>query len=453
MKLILQTVVLIGMSACSLAANSHDSPAMLAYASDVLGVPGATVTLSVMVEEPSKGADPQRPVAGDTVEFLLYSSDGQLLGDGVAIGTAETNGEGRATLVWNPFAWLGSEQIIEVGARIARGQTLLSQTRMKVVVPPVDRPLLLVKLDVTQPASKDAPAIVTKAPGVSGSTVLVALAEQHQLVYLTDVEGQAVLWFKAWMQRRGLPSGPLLLLADEAASHSPSERLTKRVGELVQANPRIAIGIGATAADAQAFVTNGLAAVIVPLDLEAVGELPDGTFATTNWTNVYAHVRLCEMSSELLRSFDQGGGQAREALLQLDLLGRAGVACVDRLREVPELRLAAIYVSNRLRGVDGFWATVDLSTSDAVRDSLLAAWRFGEPGVIGQLYAAPLESGQNPVPAFVHWELVGEPRELDAAGVVYTIRLTGEDGKSGTYEITCSLQPDSKWRIRAADRV
>jgi hypothetical protein len=108
--------------------------------------------------------------------------------------------------------------------------------------------------------------------------VLVDLAERHQLVYLTEVEGREVPGFKAWMQRRGLPPGPLLLLADDAASPGPDERMAERVRELVQANPRIAIGIGATAADARAFVTSGLAAVIVPADLNAVGELPDGAF-------------------------------------------------------------------------------------------------------------------------------------------------------------------------------
>jgi hypothetical protein len=178
----------------------------------------------------------------------------------------------------------------------------------------------------------------------------MALAEQHQLVYLTEVDGQAAFGLKAWIQRRGLPPGPLLLLADDVAPLSSNERLAKRVRELVEANPRIAIGIGATAADAQAFVASGLAAIIVPPDPDKVGELPDGTFVTSNWTDAYVHLRLCEMSGELLQRFDGGGEQSHEALRQLDRLGRAGVACIDRLREVPELRPAASYVSGRLRG-------------------------------------------------------------------------------------------------------
>jgi hypothetical protein len=155
------------------------------------------------------------------------------------------------------------------------------------------------------------------------------------------------------------------------------------------------------------------------------------------------------MSGELLRSLDRGGEEAREAQRHLERLGRAGVTCVDRLREVPELRSAAIYVSGRLRGGDGFWAAVDWSTSEAVRDSLLAAWRFGEPSVIGRLYVDSREGEANPVPAYDRWESVGEPRELDATGVVHTIRLTGEVGRSSTYEITCVRQPDATWRIGA----
>ena len=322
---------------------------------------------------------------------------------------------------------------------------------MDIVVPPADRPLLLVKLDAKRSGPADAPGTVAGSREASGSTVLVDLAERHQLVYLTEVEGREVPGFKAWMQRRGLPPGPLLLVAADAASLGPDERLAKRVRELVHANPRIAIGIGATAADARAFVTSGLAAVIVPADLNAVGELPDGAFATSSWTAGYAHLRLCEMSGELLRSLDRGGEEAREAQRHLERLGRAGVTCVDRLREVPELRSAAIYVSGRLRGGDGFWDAVDWNTSEAVRDSLLAAWRFGEPSVIGRLYVDPREGEANPVPAYDRWESVGEPRELDATGVVHTIRLAGEDGRSGTYAITCVRQPDATWRIRSVD--
>jgi hypothetical protein len=322
---------------------------------------------------------------------------------------------------------------------------------MEVVVPPADRPLLLVKLDANRSTPSDAPGTEAEPGGVSGSTVLVELAGRHQLVYLTEVEGRAVPGFKAWMQRRGLPPGPLLLLADDAASLGPDERLAKRVRELVHANPRIAIGIGATAADARAFTTNGLAAVIVPPDLDAVGELPDGAFATSSWTSAYAHLRLCEMSGGLLRRLDHGGEEALEAERHLERLGRAGASCVNRLRDDPELRSAAIYMSGRLCGVDGLLAAVDWSTSEGVRDSLLAAWRFGEPDVIGRLYVDPQEGEADPVPAYDRWEPLGEPRELGAAGVVHRVQVTGEDGGSSNYDVTCVRMADSTWRIRSVD--
>jgi hypothetical protein len=453
MKRTLQMVVLIGASARLLTAGCGDSGAVLMYASDVLGVPGAAVTLKAGVEEVPNGADRGQPVAGETVEFLLYAVGGHRLADPAPIGTAETDSEGRAALVWSPAAWSGAAQTgaFEVGARLERGRTIVGQARMEVVVPPADRPLLLVKLDAHRSDPADAPGTSGVSGEASGSMVLVGLAERYQLIYLTEVEGRAAPGFKAWMQRRGLPLGPVLLLADDGASLGPEERLAKRVRELVQANPRIAIAIGATAADARAFVANGLAAIIVPADLNAVGELPDGAFATSSWTNAYAQLRLCEMSGELLRSLDRGGEEALEAGRLLDRLGREGVACVDRLREVPELRSAAIYVSGRIRGAEGLWAAVDWSSSEALRDSLLAAWRFGDPSVVERLYVVPWEGEADPVPAYVRWESVGEPSAVGAAEVVHTIRLTGEEGRSGTYAITCVLQPDSTWRIRAVD--
>jgi len=319
------------------------------------------------------------------------------------------------------------------------------------VVPPADRPLLLVKLDATRPVPSDATRSPAETVEGSGSTVLVELAERNQLVYLTEIEGRAAAEFKAWMRRRGLPPGPLLLLADDTASTGAEERLAKRVRELVQANPRIVIGIGATAADARAFAASGLAAVIVPPNPDAVGDLPDGAFVTSSWAAAYAHLRLCELSGELLRSLGRGDEEAREAERQLERLGRAGAACVDRLREDPALRSAAIYMSGRLRGADGLLAVVDWSTSEGVRDSLLAAWRFGQPNLISRLYVAPWERDADPIPAYARWESLGEPRELGATGVVHTVRLTGEDGRSGAYEITCARQPDSTWRIQAVD--
>lgn len=455
MNRIVQMVVLIGASAWLSVAGASENREVLMYASDALGVPGAAVTLSVGVEEASDGVDRSRPAVGEPVEFLLYAIGGRSLGRPVPLGTAETDAHGRATLVWSPAAWSGAAEIgsFEVGARLERGGRIAGQARMEVLVPPADRALLLVKLDATPLSAPSAEATAGDPGEVSGATVLRELAEERQLVYLSEVEARAVPAFKAWMNRRGLPWGPILLLGDDAASLGPEERLTGRVRELVQAHPRIAIGIGATAADGRAFVTNGLAAIIVPADLDAVGEPPDGAFVTTSWTSAYAHLRLCEMSGELLRSLDHGGEEAREARRRLDRLGPAGAACVDRLREVPELRLAAIYVSDWLRGFDGFWTTVDVSTCEAVRDSLLAGWRFGEPSTTGLLYVDPREGETDPVAAYVRWESVGEPAGFGAASAVYTIRLIAEDGTSGTYEITCVQQPDSTWRIRAVDPV
>jgi len=453
MKRTLQMVVLIGAAARLLAAGASGNAAVLMYASDVLGAPGAAVPLSVVVEGVSDAAAQGGPAAGESVEFLLHAVGGRRLADPAPIGTATTNGLGRATLVWSPAPWLVGEDTgtFEVGARLERGGASVRQARMEVVVPPADRPLLLVKLDVTRSVQSDAPGSAAEPVEGSGSTVLLELAERNQLVYLSEVEGRAAAEFKAWMKRRGLPPGPVLLLADDAAPTGPEERLAKRVRELVQANPRIAVGLGATAADARAFVANGLAAVIVPADLDAVGELPDGAFATSSWASAYAQLRQCEMSGELLRSLGRGGEEAREAERRLERLGRAGAACVDRLREDPELRSAAIYMSGRLRGADGLLAVVDWSTSEGVRDSLLAAWRFGEPNLISRLYVAPWERDADPIPTYARWESLGEPRELGATGVVHTVRLTGEDGRSGAYEITCARQPDSTWRIQAVD--
>ena len=80
MKRTLRMVLLIGASARLLAAGASEDRAVLMYASDVLGVPGAAVTLSVGVEEAPGGADPGRPAAGETVEFFLHAVGGQTAG-------------------------------------------------------------------------------------------------------------------------------------------------------------------------------------------------------------------------------------------------------------------------------------------------------------------------------------------------------------------------------------
>jgi hypothetical protein len=215
----------------------------------------------------------------------------------------------------------------------------------------------------------------------------------------------------------------------------------------------VVIGLGATAADARAFMANGVAAVVVEPELGSVGELPDGVLATTSWASAHAHVRLCEASGNLLRDLDRGDAVAREAQRLLDRLGRAGIPCVDRLRGDPKLRAAAIYASGRLRATDSFRAALDPSSPEALRDSLLAAWRFGEPSVVGSLYLDPPSGEATPVPSYERWESLGNPREQGLGEVVQRVRLTASNGANRSYEIACVRQPDSTWRVLAVEAV
>ena len=435
---------LIGASVMLLAAESRQKRAVSMYASDVVARSAATVSLRVGMT--ADAGNP--PIAGETVEFFLNAVDGRELAEPVRIGAAQSDGAGRATHEWNPDAWADVRRF-DIAARLAAGSHYAAQTRIQVFVPPADRPLLLLKLDADTQDASDPPSASPARPAVSGSKVLEKLGGLYQFVYLSTVDLRAAPAFKAWIERRRLPAGPLLLLDDDdsAAPRSDEERATKRIKEVVQAHPRTAIGIGATAADARAFADNGLAAIVVPQDLKGVGKLPPDALATTNWTTVYAHARLCEMSEELLRTFERGGAEALEARSYLEKLGRPGVACVDRWRNEPPLRSAAIYISGLLRGVDGFDDAIDRSTAEALRDSLLAAWRFGEPSVVRRLYADPRAADSDPLPTFERWEALGEPRQLDNGSVVYAVRLTAADGKSSVREITCVRQVDSTWHV------
>ena len=441
-----QLATLIVATVMLLAADGQGKRAVLMYASDVVVQPGASVALRVGVRADTDG----RPVAGETVEYLLREVDGRELAEPVPIGAARSDGAGRATHVWNPSAGAWADvRRFDIVARLAAGSRYAAQARIEVFVASADRPLLLLKLDAETRKSSDRPTASPAKPAVSGSKVLEKLGGTYQFVYLSAVELRAAPAFKAWIERRRLPAGPLLLLEDDdAAQRSDEERAAKRIAELVQAHPRTAIGIGATAADARAFADNGLPAIVVPQDLEGVGKLPPDALATTNWTTVYAHARLCEMSEELLRTFEGGGAEAIEARTYLEKLGRPGVACLDRLRDEPQLRPAAIYVSGLLRGgIDGFGDALDWSTADALRDSLLAAWRFGEPSVVRRLYADPRAAGADPLPTYERWEALDDGRELDGSSVVYAIRLTAADGTSSVKDITCVRQLDSTWRV------
>jgi len=412
------------------------------FASDVIGEPGAAVTLTVGIVELTDDAGHGRPLAGEPVDFFLLSINGRRLDDSASIGTAESDARGRASLVWTPNAWphSGATARYEVGARLPPASTYAAQVPIGVFVPSSESPILLVKLDADRRTPPKTPRSDGRTAVVSGARVLEDLAERYQVIYLTEIEAGMVPLLKAWVKRRGLPDAPVLLLG--------AEQTSVRIRKLLERNLRIRIGIGATAADARAFAENGLPAIIVPADASAIGAQPEDAWVTSNWTTVYGQILLCEKSDELLRAFDRGGDASREARRNLDRLGRAGVACVDRLRNESELGSAATYISGRLRANDAFWEATDWSTAEALRDSLLAAWRFGEPSVIRRLYADPGKAEVDPVPDYARWETLRESRDEGKGVVIYKLRLTMEDGTSSVREITCVRQPDSTWRIR-----
>ncbi|MBL4846968.1 MAG: hypothetical protein JKY65_15720 [Planctomycetes bacterium] len=419
----LTVCLILAIGLCSAAPASAKDGKLTGF--DTLGRKGRKVKVKAKLETIGfMGIDPD--VKGAALDFFILAKDGVELKRPDFLGTEKTNDDGVATLVWTAPE---SGQFSMV-ARLRKGADhAAAPAQIHVAVPPEDRPILIVQLDGTVTTATNLKFFRgtknEEIKAVDGcKQALELLATRHQLVYLTDLELAFTNKFKDWVRLRGLPHAPILFWELFERSLSHETYMTKMIEKLQRGYP-LRIGVGGDTSDTAAFLKSGM--VPIRLGEEPDEELGDEVIQVKDWGQVLGHTLKAQEADVLLRRYS-AGKEASEALRDLSQLGAPGVAYLTRLRRDRDLNLAsaATLIVGRLRGIAAFSRTLDRSNADRSLNSLIAAWRYGQPAVVAQLYEDGVKPG--PLQIFLKAELISRT-EPEPGKVAFKLRLHGVKGK------------------------
>tara|TARA_R110002072_G_scaffold87983_2_gene198238 strand:+ start:306 stop:1598 length:1293 start_codon:yes stop_codon:yes gene_type:complete len=412
---------------------------------DVLARKGRKTQVKAKLETKGfMGIDPD--VKDAPLDFFIVAKNGEELKRPNFLGTSKTDDDGLATFDWTPDAE-GQYSLI---ARLRKGaEHTAAPAQIHVAIPAEERPIMIVQLDATVTTATNLKMFRgtknEEIKAVEGcEQILSVLAASHQLVYMTDVELAFTNKFKDWVKLRGLPPAPILFWELFERSLSHGTYMDKMIERLQKHFP-LAVGVGAQSSDAKAFLDNGM----VPLRLspEPDPELSDEVIQIQNWGQALAHVVGNQAAAQLLRNY-AAGKDASDALRSLSQLGQPGVAYLTRLRRDRDLNVAAsaTLLVGRLRGIQAFTRTLDTSSADRSLNSLIAAWRYGQPIVVERLYGEGAKPG--PLPVFSKAELISRT-EPEPSKVHFKIRLHGVKGQEDTVlELTFVEADDRKvWLV------
>lgn len=228
---------------------------VLFYAYDVLTYPAESVELIARVQMAKFLED----VPGVTVGFY----NGRKL-----LGTAKTDGYGRASLTWTPpkegdYAILA--KIDAVPDKDYRDMLDIGPAPLLVAARKKDTQFVVIDLDHTVVGSSFFRVLVGGAKPMSGSVrVTRAIAKKYSIIYLTQRPTLLGRKSKQWLKDNRYPTGVLLLSElGKALADSGGFKTTKLIN-VRKDFPGIKIGIGDKPSDAQAYVDNEMVAFLLP---------------------------------------------------------------------------------------------------------------------------------------------------------------------------------------------
>ena len=123
-----------------------------------------------------------------------------------------------------------------------------------------------------------------RIPALPGAAVaLTELSRTHRIVYLSARDEALYDKTRAWLQEKGFPEGPLFCREFRV---SVGQETFKRqfIAEFKKRYPQTVVGIGDQPSDARAYLSNGMAALL--LDPEGRAELPAGAVRVSSWREV-----------------------------------------------------------------------------------------------------------------------------------------------------------------------
>jgi hypothetical protein len=224
------------------------------HAFDTLAYPRTSVDLVARVTS----ARDLQPLAGVTVAFSR--------GEWVA-GRTRTNADGYARLPWTPPAagnYTFTAKIVDVPGEAYQELLQVSPGDLLVAARTKDTPFVVIDLDHTVVDSSFLRALVLGGKPMADSVAVTKrIAQAYSIIYLTHRPDLLTRKSKLWLKRHGYPPGPLLVSEMKDVFDSGTFK-TAKLSAVRKAFPKVAVGIGDKASDAQAYVDNGLAAYLIP---------------------------------------------------------------------------------------------------------------------------------------------------------------------------------------------
>jgi phosphatidate phosphatase APP1 len=252
---------------------------------DTLGSPDQEIALRAKVERDGPGLfNPD--LRGRRLQFLARPWLER---------EAVTDHEGTATIAVMAPAAPGRH---DVTSSVARGQGLANaEATVRLFLWPADSTILVTDVDHTVSNLSEPLVPVTPnrdIPPLPGAVEsLERLAHAYRVVYLSARDDLLYNKTRAWLQDKRFPDGPLFC-RDYYVGQSQAGFKTRLLADLKKRFPKVVVGVGDRASDAEAYLANGMAAYLI--DPESKGRFPAGSIAVRSWAEV--EKRLLEKAAE-----------------------------------------------------------------------------------------------------------------------------------------------------------
>ena len=243
---------------------------------DVLARPGEEVILRAKAER--RGALGIHPDLHGV--SLVYRSEGR------EIGRARTGDDGLAGLLWRVPASGRADLRIEVSFAEGSGYAG-SPSTLLLAVRDGTRPILVTDIDHTIADVKALEYPFMEAADIPelprASEVLGRLARRFDVVYVTARDDGYIDRTRDWLALNGFPPGPVRHRDFRLTSPSAGAYKKAELTMMKAAWPSCAVGIGDRTADAKAYLSAGLTAILI-----GDADLPEGARRVGSWAEIEA---------------------------------------------------------------------------------------------------------------------------------------------------------------------
>jgi len=430
---------------------------------DVISRPGQKVKVKAKLERVIKGLSLFKinpDVSAEPLAFFLMEQPitdpryAQELPEPKYLGRAKTNGSGFAELDFTPKRT--GNYLIE--ARVQQGSKYMALPGpLLVSVCSSKEPILVCDLDQTLAAVSAMKSAISDAKNINtlpgARDGIWKLYKNYRVIYLTERDDTFIPRTRAWLRSKKMPPGPVFYWDFWSKSWSSQTFKTKLVSSLRKTLPGLALGIGDTKADAEAYISNGLTAhILIP---EPGDDFPEFALTAKKWTKLTRNIKRQRKAEALLAGLEElEPAKRQESWRQLLRFGPNLKGFTNRFRSSTKLSTAAAATQllGRLRAREAFLSAFNQSSPGAALNSLVAAWRQGDPWIISRLYAKPdvaLGDCAPPLANFTSVTVV--KRDEPAPGQIhYQLRLEGA-GATKAAKIVLLQGKDEKWYIVAED--